>query len=112
VLFVNQTEYGNARYRFAGLRLPAHQRALRPDLKKYTALRFRQDVKRHLNAAGPGAEQVVVMQYLHTLGSAKTFMPDPPTNRVDSGACWVEPKQHLAPIWRDDTVAALLHLLQ
>ena len=24
-LFVNQTEYGNARYRFAGLRLPAHQ---------------------------------------------------------------------------------------
>jgi hypothetical protein len=30
VLFVNQTEYGNARYRFAGLRLPAHQRALGP----------------------------------------------------------------------------------
>ena len=29
-LFVNQTEYGNARYRFAGLRLAAHQRALRP----------------------------------------------------------------------------------
>jgi hypothetical protein len=49
----------------------------RPDLKKYTALRFRHEVKRHPNAAGPGAEQVVVMQYLHTLGSAKTFMPDP-----------------------------------
>ena len=30
VLFVNQTEYGNARYRFAGLRLPAHQRAFGP----------------------------------------------------------------------------------
>jgi hypothetical protein len=30
VLFVNQTEYGNARYRFAGLRLPTHQRALGP----------------------------------------------------------------------------------
>ena len=29
VLFVNQTEYGNGRYRFAGLRLPAHQRPLR-----------------------------------------------------------------------------------
>lgn len=29
-LFVNQSEYGNARYRFAGLRLPAHQRALGP----------------------------------------------------------------------------------
>jgi hypothetical protein len=28
VLFVNQTEYGNGRYRFAGLRLPAHQCAL------------------------------------------------------------------------------------
>ena len=49
----------------------------RPDLKKYTALRFRQEVKRHADAAGPGAEQVVVMEYLHTLGSAKTFMPDP-----------------------------------
>ncbi len=30
MLFVNQTEYGNARYRCAGLRLPAHQRALGP----------------------------------------------------------------------------------
>ena len=26
----------------------------RPDLKKYTALRFRQEVKRHADAAGPG----------------------------------------------------------
>jgi len=30
VLFVNQTEYGNRRYRYAGLRLPAHQRVLGP----------------------------------------------------------------------------------
>ena len=29
-LFVNQTEYGNARYRFAGLRLPGHQRPFSP----------------------------------------------------------------------------------
>jgi hypothetical protein len=30
VLFVNQADYGNARDRFAGLQLPAHQRALGP----------------------------------------------------------------------------------
>ncbi len=30
MLFVNQTEYGNARYRYAGPRLPGHQRALGP----------------------------------------------------------------------------------
>ena len=71
VLFVNQTEYGNARF------LRTNVLSARPDLKKYTALRFRQEVKRHADAAGPGAEQVMVMQYLHTLGSAKTFMPDP-----------------------------------
>lgn len=71
VLFVNQTEYGNARF------LRTNVISARPDLKRYTALRFQQDVKCHPDAAGPGAEQVVVMQYLHTLGSAKTFMPDP-----------------------------------
>ena len=41
VLFVNQTEYGNARF------LRTNVLSARPDLKKYTALRFRQDVKRH-----------------------------------------------------------------
>ena len=40
-LFVNQTEYGNARF------LRTNVLSARPDLKKYTALRFRQDVKRH-----------------------------------------------------------------
>ncbi|MCX5969077.1 MAG: hypothetical protein NTV57_15890 [Cyanobacteria bacterium] len=71
VLFVNQTECGNARF------LRTNVLSARPDFKRYTALRLQQDVKRHPVAAGPGAEQVVVMQYLHTLGSAKTFMPDP-----------------------------------
>jgi hypothetical protein len=32
----------------------------RPDLKKYTALRFRQEVKRHADAAGPGEDVVLV----------------------------------------------------
>ena len=32
----------------------------RPDLKKYTALRFRQEVKRHPDAAGPGEDVVLV----------------------------------------------------
>ena len=32
----------------------------RPDLKKYTSLRFQQDVKRHPNAAGPGQDVVLV----------------------------------------------------
>ena len=41
VLFVNQTEYGNARF------LRTNVLSARPDLKKYTALRFRQEVKRH-----------------------------------------------------------------
>ena len=32
----------------------------RPDLKKYTALRFRQEVKRHADAIGPGEDVVLV----------------------------------------------------
>ena len=35
VMFVNQTEYGNARF------LRTNVLSARPDLKKYTALRFR-----------------------------------------------------------------------
>jgi hypothetical protein len=41
VLFVNQTEYGNARF------LRTNVLSARPDLKKYSALRFRQEVKRN-----------------------------------------------------------------
>jgi hypothetical protein len=54
VLFVNQTEYGNARF------LRTNVLSARPDLKKYTALRFRQDVKRDANAIAPGEDAVVV----------------------------------------------------
>ncbi|MFN7898377.1 MAG: hypothetical protein ACK5N0_01760 [Synechococcaceae cyanobacterium] len=47
VLFVNQTESGNARF------LRTNVLSARPDLKKYTALRFRQEVKRHADAIAP-----------------------------------------------------------
>ena len=48
VLFVNQTEYGNACF------LRTNVLSARPDLKKYTALRFKQEVKRHADAIGLG----------------------------------------------------------
>ncbi|MCX5954559.1 MAG: hypothetical protein NTZ40_13950 [Cyanobacteria bacterium] len=38
----------------------------RPDLKKYTALRFKQDVRRHPDAAGPGED--VVLVFMEALG--------------------------------------------
>jgi len=60
VLFVNQTEYGNARF------LRTNVLSARPDLKKYTSLRFKQDVKRHADAAGPG--QDVVLVFMEALG--------------------------------------------
>jgi hypothetical protein len=41
VLFVNQTEYGNARF------LRTNVLSARPDLKKCTSLRLQQGVKRH-----------------------------------------------------------------
>jgi hypothetical protein len=53
-LFVNQTEYGNARF------LRTNVLSARPDFKKYTALRFRQGVKRHADAIAPGEDVVVV----------------------------------------------------
>ena len=54
-LFVNQTEYGNARF------LRTNVLSARPDLKKYTALRFRQEVKRHADGLGPGQDLVMVL---------------------------------------------------
>ena len=59
-LFVNQTEYGNARF------LRTNVLSARPDLKKYTALRFRQDVKRHADANGSGED--VVLVFMEALG--------------------------------------------
>ncbi|MEB3301913.1 MAG: hypothetical protein VKN56_08080 [Cyanobacteriota bacterium] len=54
VLFVNETEYGNTRF------LRTNVISARPDLKKFTSLRFRQDLKRHPDALGPGQELVMV----------------------------------------------------
>ena len=48
----------------------------RPDLKKYTALRFRQDVKRHADANGSGED--VVLVFMEALGL------DPPLTLVCS----------------------------
>ncbi len=54
MLFLNQTEYGNARF------LRTNVLSARPDLKKYTALRFRQEVKRHPEPGEDGPELVLV----------------------------------------------------
>ena len=54
VLFVNETEYGNTRF------LRTNVLSARPDLKKYTSLRFRQDLKHHPDVLGPGQELVMV----------------------------------------------------
>ena len=69
-LFVNQTEYGNARF------LRTNVLSARPDLKKYIALRFRQDVKRHADANGSGED--VVLVFMEALGL------DPPLTLVCS----------------------------
>ncbi|MFN4865182.1 MAG: hypothetical protein ACK5GZ_02500, partial [Cyanobium sp.] len=70
VLFVNETEYGNRRF------LRTNVLSARPDLKKYTALRFRQDVKRHADAIGPGKDLVMVFMEAIDL--------DPPLTLVSS----------------------------
>lgn len=51
---VNQTEYGNRRF------LRTNVLSARPDLKKYNALRFRQEVKHHPDPGEPGPELVLV----------------------------------------------------
>ena len=70
VLFLNETEYGNGRF------LRTNVLSARPDLKKYTALRFRQDVKRHADGLGPG--QDLVMVFMEALDL------DPPLTLVSS----------------------------
>ena len=70
VLFVNQTEYGNARF------LRTNVLSARPDLKKYAALRFRQEVKRHPDTSGDAPE--VVLVFLEALDL------DPPLTLVSS----------------------------
>ena len=70
VLFVNETEYGNRRF------LRTNVLSARPDLKKYTSLRFRQDVKRHVDGLGPGQDLVMVFMEAIDL--------DPPLTLVSS----------------------------
>ena len=70
VLFVNQIEYGNRRF------LRTNVLSARPDLKKYTALRFQQDVKRHPDGLGPGQDLVMVFM--------ESIDLDPPLTLVSS----------------------------
>jgi hypothetical protein len=68
VLFVNQTEYGNARF------LRTNVLSARPDLKKVTALRFRQEVKRHPEPGEDGPELVLVFLEAQGLEPPLTLM--------------------------------------
>jgi hypothetical protein len=68
VLFLNQTEYGNGRF------LRTNVLSARPDLKKYTALRFRQEVKRHPQPGEDGPELVVVFLEAQGLEPPLTIM--------------------------------------
>jgi hypothetical protein len=70
VLFVNETEYGNRRF------LRTNVLSARPDLKKYTVLRFQQDVKRLADALGPGQDLVLVFM--------EAMDRDPPLTLVSS----------------------------
>ena len=70
VLFVNQTEYGNGRF------LRTNVLSARPDLKKYMALRFRQELKRHPEPGEEGPRLVLV--FLEALDL------DPPLTLVSS----------------------------
>ena len=68
VLVVNQTEYGNTSFRRANIL------SARPDLKKYTALRFRhgacQDVKRNPDVIALGEDVVLVFMEAPQSGAA------------------------------------------
>jgi len=59
VLFVNQTEYGNSHF------LRTNVLSARPDLKKYTTLRFRQEVKRHPEPGEDGPPLTLVCSDMH-----------------------------------------------
>ena len=53
-LFLNETTHSNTRF------LRTNVLSARPDLKKYSSIRFQQDLKRHPDALGPGQELVMV----------------------------------------------------
>ncbi len=54
VLFVNETDFGNTRF------LRTNVLSARPDLKKFTSIRFQQDLKQNPDAMGPGEDLVLV----------------------------------------------------
>jgi hypothetical protein len=68
VLFVNQTEYGNRRF------LRTNVLSARPDLKKYAALRFRQEVKCHPEPGEDGPELVLVFLEAHDIEPPLTLV--------------------------------------
>jgi hypothetical protein len=68
VLFVNETDYGNCRF------LRTNVLSARPDLKKYTFLRFRQEVKRHPDAIAPGEDVVLVFMEAQELEPPLTLV--------------------------------------
>jgi hypothetical protein len=68
VMFVNQTAYGNERF------LRTNVLSARPDLKKYTSLRFQQDIKRHQDAVAPGQDVVVVFMQAQGLEPPLTLV--------------------------------------
>ncbi len=70
VLFVNEIEYGNTRF------LRTNVLSARPDLKKYTSLRFRQDIKRHPDVMGPGQDLVMVFLEALDLDPPLTLLSD------------------------------------
>ena len=70
VLFVNETDYGNTRF------LRTNVLSARPDLKKFTSIRFRQDLKRHPDVLGPGQELVMVFLEALDLDPPLTLLSD------------------------------------
>ncbi len=54
VLFVNETNYGNTRF------LRTNVLSARPDLKKFTSIRFQQDLRHHADSLEPGEDLVLV----------------------------------------------------
>jgi hypothetical protein len=70
VLFVNETDYGNTRF------LRTNVLSARPDLKKYTSIRFRQDLKRHPDGMGPGQDLMMVFLEALDLDPPLTLLSD------------------------------------
>jgi hypothetical protein len=69
-LFVNETNDGNTRF------LRTNVLSARPDLKTFTSIRFRQDLKHHPDALGPGQELVMVFLEALDLDPPLTLLSD------------------------------------